>query len=77
MNITGLENLNVDEIECYTINTNYISNDEINTLKGSNINLTLQSQINTLNSVITSGNSGGGFFCITATQNSGFIANTY
>ena len=77
MNITGLENLNVDEIECYSINTNYISNDEINTLKGSNINLTLQSQINTLNSVITSGNNGGGFFCITATQNSGFIANTY
>jgi len=76
-NITGLENLNVDEIECYSINTNYISNDEINTLKGSNINLTLQSQINTLNSVITSGNNGGGFFCITATQNSGFIANTY
>ena len=77
MNITGLQNLNVDEINCYSLKTNYISNDEINTLKGSNINLTLQSQINTLNQYVSNGSSGGGFFSILATQNTGFIANTY
>ena len=76
-NITGLENLNVDEIECYSLKTNYISNDELNTLKGSNINLTLQSQINTLNQYVSNGSSGGGFFSITATQNTGFYANLY
>lgn len=71
-NITGLQNLNVDEIECYSLKTNYISNNEINTLKGSNINLTLQSQINTLNNYVSSGSSGGSFFSISAGCPSGF-----
>ena len=72
-NITGLENLNVDEINCYSLNTNYISNDEINTLKGSNINLTLQSQINTLNQYVSSGSSGGGFFSLLCGSVNGFV----
>ena len=74
MNITGLENLNVDEIECYSLKTNYISNDELNTLKGSNINLTLQSQINTLNQYVSNGSSGGGFFSLLCGSINGFVS---
>jgi len=72
MNITGLNNINADDIICSTLTTNNISNDELNTLKGSNIHLTLQSQINTLNQYVSNGSSGGGFFSISAGCPTGF-----
>jgi hypothetical protein len=63
----------LSQIYCNTLNTSTITNDEFNALQGISTVSTIQDQIN----AILYGNNAGGYFSITATQNSGFIANSY
>jgi hypothetical protein len=63
----------LSQIYCNTLNTSTITNDEFNALQGISTASTIQEQIN----AIIYGNNPGGYFSITATQNSGFIANSY
>jgi hypothetical protein len=63
----------LSQIYCNTLNTSTITNDELNALQGISTVNTIQEQIN----AIIYGNNPGGYFSITATQNSGFIANSY
>jgi hypothetical protein len=59
----------LSQIYCNTLNTSTITNDELNALQGISTVNTIQEQIN----AIIYGNNPGGYFSITATQNSGFI----
>jgi hypothetical protein len=68
--INGLNDIDANNIVCETIETSFVSYEEIKQLQGINVNTTIQAQINTLIN-------NGGCFCILATQNAGFIANSY
>ena len=65
--LNGLSNIYADDIE-----TNTFLDQNSNLFTG--ISSNIQTQINTINSLVSSG---GGYFAITATQNSGYIPNTY
>ena len=72
---TGLINLKADELNadtiiCDTIETSLVSYEEMKQLQGINTNTNIQDQINGLVN-------NGGCFAILATQNTGFVANTY
>jgi hypothetical protein len=70
---TGLINLKADEVNATSINCETFLDQDSNLFSG--ITSNLQSQLNSINGLVTSG--GGGCFAILATQNSGFVANSY
>ena len=70
---TGLINLKADEVNATSINCETFLDQDSNLFSG--ITSNLQSQLNSINGLVTSG--GGGCFAILATQNTGFVANSY
>ena len=71
LDITNVVNLNnIQDLKCQTIETTLVEADRFNQLRDINTNTTIQEQINSLYF-------NGGCFPILATQNSGFVANTY
>jgi septum formation inhibitor MinC len=72
---TGLYNIDADEINADTINCDTFLNQSSDLFTGVSSNI--QTQINTINSLVSVGSTGGGYFSILATQNSGFIASSF
>ncbi|NBP15937.1 hypothetical protein EBU95_16360 [bacterium] len=72
---TGLYNIDADEINADSVNCDTFLNQSSSLFTGVSSNL--QTQINTINSLVSTGSTGGGYFSILATQNSGFIASSY
>ena len=72
---TGLYNIDADEINADSVNCDTFLNQSSSLFTGVSSNL--QTQINTINSLVSTGSTGGGFFAITATQNSGYVTGNY
>jgi hypothetical protein len=72
---TGLINLKADEVNATSINCETFLDQDSNLFSGVSSNI--QTQINTINSLVSVGSTGGGYFSILATQNSGFVASSY
>lgn len=72
---TGLSNIKANEVIADSVNCDTFLDQSSSLFTGVSSNI--QTQINTINSLVSVGSTGGGYFSILATQNSGFVGSTF